>query len=83
MISGAENFGDDHAELLAAAHGVAESSHALVVGVTGTGGSGKSSLVDEVVLRFLVDFPDKTVAVVSVDPSRRRTGGALLGDGSG
>lgn len=51
-----------------------------VLGVTGTGGAGKSSLVDELVTRFLNDFSDKTVAVLSVDPSRRRTGGALLGD---
>jgi len=48
--------------------------------VTGTGGSGKSSLVDELVRRFLVDFEDKTVAIISVDPSRRKSGGALLGD---
>jgi len=51
-----------------------------IFGVTGTGGAGKSSLVDELINRFLNDFPDKTVAVVSIDPSRRRTGGALLGD---
>ena len=51
-----------------------------ILGVTGTGGAGKSSLVDELVTRFLNDFADKTVAVVSVDPSRRKTGGALLGD---
>ena len=51
-----------------------------VLGVTGTGGAGKSSLVDELVRRFLVDFPDRTVAIVSVDPSKRRTGGALLSD---
>ena len=51
-----------------------------VLGVTGTGGAGKSSLVDELVTRFLNDFADKTIAVLSVDPSRRRTGGALLGD---
>jgi methylmalonyl-CoA mutase len=51
-----------------------------VLGVTGTGGSGKSSLVDELVRRFLVDFPDKTIAVLSVDPSKRKSGGALLGD---
>ena len=51
-----------------------------VLGVTGTGGAGKSSLVDEIVRRFLVDFKDKTIAVISVDPSKRKTGGALLGD---
>ena len=51
-----------------------------ILGVTGTGGAGKSSLVDELVTRFLNDFEDRTVAVVSIDPSRRRSGGALLGD---
>ena len=51
-----------------------------VLGITGTGGAGKSSVVDELLTRFLHDFPDKTVAVLSVDPSRRRSGGALLGD---
>ncbi|MFD2573622.1 methylmalonyl-CoA mutase family protein [Spirosoma soli] len=51
-----------------------------VLGITGTGGAGKSSLVDELVLRFLRQFPDKTLAIISVDPSKRKTGGALLGD---
>jgi len=51
-----------------------------VVGITGTGGAGKSSLCDELVLRFMRDFPDKSVAILAVDPSRQRTGGALLGD---
>jgi len=52
-----------------------------VLGVTGTGGSGKSSLTDELLRRFRLDFDDQlTVAVVAVDPSRRRGGGALLGD---
>ncbi len=51
-----------------------------VLGITGTGGAGKSSLVDELVRRFLFDFPDKTIGLVSVDPSKRKTGGALLGD---
>ena len=51
-----------------------------VLGITGTGGAGKSSLVDELVLRFLRTFPEKTMAIISVDPSKRKTGGALLGD---
>ncbi|WP_420151882.1 methylmalonyl-CoA mutase family protein [Spirosoma sp.] len=51
-----------------------------VLGVTGTGGAGKSSLVDELVLRYLRTFPDKTLAIISVDPSKRKSGGALLGD---
>ena len=48
--------------------------------MTGTGGAGKSSLIDEIVVRYLADFPDRTIGIVSVDPSRRRSGGALLGD---
>ncbi len=51
-----------------------------VIGITGTGGAGKSSLVDEIVTRFLMDFEDKKVAIISIDPSKRKTGGALLGD---
>ncbi len=51
-----------------------------VLGITGTGGAGKSSLVDELVRRYLTDQPDRTVAIISVDPSKRKTGGALLGD---
>ncbi|WP_305043020.1 fused isobutyryl-CoA mutase/GTPase IcmF [Geoalkalibacter sp.] len=51
-----------------------------VLGITGTGGAGKSSLTDELVRRFLRDFPDKHLAILSVDPTRQRTGGALLGD---
>lgn len=55
-------------------------SPCLVIGMTGTGGAGKSSLIDETLLRFLASFPDKHIAVLSVDPTRKRTGGALLGD---
>ena len=51
-----------------------------VVGITGTGGAGKSSVTDEILNRFLACFPDKRIAVLAVDPTRRRTGGALLGD---
>ncbi len=57
-----------------------KTSHSPVLGITGTGGSGKSSLVDEFVRRFLADQPEKRVAVLSVDPSKRKSGGALLGD---
>ena len=58
----------------------AAANPAPVIGFTGTGGAGKSSLLDELVLRFRRDHPDRRIAVISVDPSRRRTGGALLGD---
>ena len=51
-----------------------------VLGITGTGGAGKSSVTDEIVRRFLNSFTDKTIAVISVDPSKKKTGGALLGD---
>ncbi|HUQ11185.1 MAG TPA: methylmalonyl-CoA mutase family protein [Steroidobacteraceae bacterium] len=50
------------------------------IGITGTGGAGKSSLTDELLQRFLRQFPDRRVAVVAIDPTRRRSGGALLGD---
>ncbi|MGM0557760.1 MAG: cobalamin-dependent protein, partial [Myxococcota bacterium] len=53
---------------------------APVVGITGTGGAGKSSLTDEFIRRFLLDFPDKKIGIICVDPTRRRSGGALLGD---
>jgi len=52
----------------------------LIIGITGTGGAGKSSVTDELVRRYLNAFTDKTIAVISVDPSKKKTGGALLGD---
>lgn len=51
-----------------------------VLGITGTGGAGKSSLTDELIRRFLNEVPDKKIAVLSIDPTKRKTGGALLGD---
>lgn len=80
LISAAENFPDQHKAELDKIHTLAEKSSSPVLGITGTGGAGKSSMVDELVRRFLLDFPDKHIGIVSVDPSKRKTGGALLGD---
>lgn len=79
-ISGAENYFDDHKKVFEEINQKAALSKAPVLGITGTGGSGKSSMVDEIVRRFLIDFRDKTIGLISVDPSKRKTGGALLGD---
>ncbi|WP_419961004.1 fused isobutyryl-CoA mutase/GTPase IcmF [Psychrobacillus sp. BM2] len=51
-----------------------------VLGITGTGGAGKSSLTDELIRRFLQELPDKKIVVLSIDPTKQKTGGALLGD---
>ena len=80
LISAAENFPDKYQDVFEQIESRAAASSAPVVGVTGTGGSGKSSLVDELLRRLLLDFDDLRIAVVSVDPSKRRSGGALLGD---
>ena len=83
LITLAENL-EDGAEVIARQldqlHGAGVGKNAPVLGITGTGGSGKSSLVDELVRRYLRDQPGKTIAILSVDPSKRKTGGALLGD---
>jgi len=76
LISAAENDPDNFKNVLNSL----KISNTPVLGITGTGGAGKSSLVDELVRRFLLDFKDKTVAIISVDPSKKKTGGALLGD---
>ncbi len=80
VISAAENFPDENKDFLNEITNEAKSIATPVLGITGTGGAGKSSLVDELVRRFLIDFPKKNIAIISVDPSKRKTGGALLGD---
>jgi methylmalonyl-CoA mutase len=78
VISSLENYPDKHAEAFKSLQ--TSDIKVPVLGITGTGGAGKSSMVDELVRRFLLDFTDKKIAIVSVDPSKRKTGGALLGD---
>ncbi|MEW7292583.1 methylmalonyl-CoA mutase family protein [Aquimarina sp. 2304DJ70-9] len=80
VISAAENFPEIARDTLEEIHNKNKTSKTPVLGITGTGGAGKSSLVDELVRRFLIDFPEKTMGIISVDPSKRKTGGALLGD---
>ncbi|WP_224490009.1 methylmalonyl-CoA mutase family protein [Robertkochia flava] len=80
VISAAENYYEQTKEVLEKIHKQNKGVTTPVLGITGTGGAGKSSLVDEVVRRFLADFPEKTIGIISVDPSKRKTGGALLGD---
>ena len=80
-ISMAEN-GEDNSALIEAIkiENVHNKIHAPILGITGTGGAGKSSVTDEIVRRYLHTYTNKTIAVISVDPSKKKTGGALLGD---
>ena len=80
LISAAENNPEQSGAEMERVHQLAAQSKSPILGITGTGGAGKSSLVDELVRRFLIDFPEKHIGVISVDPSKRKTGGALLGD---
>lgn len=80
LISAVENYPKKNSDSIKLVKENAEKSQTPVLGITGTGGAGKSSLVDELVRRFILDFNDKEIAIISVDPSKRKTGGALLGD---
>ena len=80
LITAAEVGAPSRCRYLDGIRGSAANANVPVLGITGTGGAGKSSMVDELVRRFLLDFHDKRMAIVSVDPSKRKTGGALLGD---
>lgn len=78
LITAAENGVEGVKQLLQEAEKCSKKTP--VLGITGTGGAGKSSLTDELIRRFLSEFPDKRVAILSVDPTKQKTGGALLGD---
>ena len=80
IISAAENFPAEAKKILKEVDEIAIQKKIPVLGITGTGGAGKSSLIDELVRRFLADLSDKSIAIISVDPSKKKTGGALLGD---
>ena len=80
FISSIENFYEKHIEIITKLDKESQKSDTPIIGITGTGGAGKSSLTDEILRRFLIDFPDKKVGIISVDPSRKKSGGALLGD---
>lgn len=80
VISAVENFSDEKPELVSALKEKSKNFKIPIIGITGTGGAGKSSLTDELVRRFLRANTDKKIAIISVDPSKKKTGGALLGD---
>ncbi|MDX1667338.1 MAG: methylmalonyl-CoA mutase family protein, partial [Saprospiraceae bacterium] len=80
IISSFENFPEQQVDMIEDLAKRAKKSKAPVLGITGTGGAGKSTLVDEIVRRFLSDFDSEKIGIISVDPSKRKTGGALLGD---
>jgi len=80
LISATENFPEKTKPFFEEIEKEAAGLTSPVLGITGTGGSGKSSLIDEIVRRYLTDLTDKTLAIVSIDPTKRKTGGALLGD---
>jgi len=80
LITSIENDASYESDLLNILQPLAEQSTTPVLGITGTGGAGKSTTVDEFVRRFLDAYPEKSLAIISVDPTKRKSGGALLGD---
>ncbi|WP_445432246.1 methylmalonyl-CoA mutase family protein [Chryseobacterium indoltheticum] len=80
IISAVENFSEEKPALVKAIDEKSKDLNIPIIGITGTGGAGKSSLTDELVRRFLRSNPGKKIAIISIDPSKKKTGGALLGD---
>ncbi|WP_407401909.1 methylmalonyl-CoA mutase family protein [Chryseobacterium sp.] len=80
IISAVENFSEEKPELVKAIEEKSKDLTTPIIGITGTGGAGKSSLTDELVRRFLRSNPEQKIAIISIDPSKKKTGGALLGD---
>ncbi|MCU7618369.1 methylmalonyl-CoA mutase family protein [Chryseobacterium sp. PBS4-4] len=80
IISAVENFSEEKPDLVKAIDEKSKNLNIPIIGITGTGGAGKSSLTDELVRRFLRSNPGKKIAIISIDPSKKKTGGALLGD---
>ncbi|MEZ5041306.1 MAG: methylmalonyl-CoA mutase family protein [Saprospiraceae bacterium] len=80
LITAIENYPEQQEQQIKKLAAKVQDSKIPVLGITGTGGAGKSSLVDELILRYLNVFPKEKIGIISVDPSKRKTGGALLGD---